>query len=226
MIELRVEGAPLVAFEARQVLVAGYTGRDGEQVKRHIEELRLEGVPPPETVPVFYPLTPDRVWTASTIHVLGPETSGEAEAVLLLDGEAAYVAVGSDHTDRALERQDMRLSKQICPKPISSEVWRLEDVADHWDRIELRSWVTSDGRRSPYQQGTLQELLPPHEIIELARARTSPDLGGAVILCGTLPVLAGGLVPGDSFEAELYDPVRSRRLACSYSVNVVRSEVD
>ncbi|OFW27044.1 MAG: hypothetical protein A3J28_11785 [Acidobacteria bacterium RIFCSPLOWO2_12_FULL_60_22] len=41
---LQLDGSP-VDFQARRVLVAGYTGRDASQVRAHITELERQGIP-------------------------------------------------------------------------------------------------------------------------------------------------------------------------------------
>ncbi|NIQ18355.1 MAG: DUF2848 domain-containing protein, partial [Candidatus Aenigmarchaeota archaeon] len=79
--------------------------------KAHIEELRREGIPPPPSVPMLFPVLSHNITTAGQIQVVGSRTSGEAEFVLLLDGENIFVGVGSDHTDRDLERHSIMKSK-------------------------------------------------------------------------------------------------------------------
>jgi Protein of unknown function (DUF2848) len=67
--------------------------------------------------------------TADTIEVLGDQSSGEAECVIYFFDGDLFVGVGSDHTDRKAEAVGVSLSKQMCAKPVSREIWRLEDVA-------------------------------------------------------------------------------------------------
>jgi len=45
------------------------------------------------------------------------------------------------------------VSKQLCVKPVAPQLWRVEDVADHWDKLELRSWITEGGKRVPLPAG-------------------------------------------------------------------------
>ena len=99
---------------------AGYVGRDQATVKAHIEEMRRLGNPAPTSVPVFFMLTADNVTTADQIDVLGTGTSGEVEYVLLLHEDEVFVAVGSDHTDRALEGASIGKSKQVCKNVVSA----------------------------------------------------------------------------------------------------------
>jgi hypothetical protein len=215
VLQLEVEGTA-VAFEPRRLLIAGYTGRDQAAVARHIAELREHGIPAPARTPALYALAPDRLTTAEHVYVVGRDTSGEAEFVLLYTGGELYVAVGSDHTDRALERLHVARSKQVCPKPISRAAWRWAAVRDAWDRCHLRSEV--DG--APYQEGSVAELLPPDAILALVRQRVGGDLEGSAIFCGTLPLLGGALRCGTQFTAVLAHP-DGRALRCAYTVRVV-----
>jgi hypothetical protein len=43
-----------IEFDPKQLIVAGWTGRDEAIVNHHIEELAAIGVPRPSSVPVFY----------------------------------------------------------------------------------------------------------------------------------------------------------------------------
>ena len=159
------DGRPL-ALEPRRLLIAGYTGRDQAAVARHIDELRAHGIPAPAATPAAYALTPDRLTMAATIAVAGTDTSGEAEFVLVLAGGELHIGVGSDHTDRDLERVSVRRSKQVCPKPLSDRLWRWADVRDRWDACELRSW--SGGM--PYQEGSVTAVLAPAAVLDLLGA--------------------------------------------------------
>jgi hypothetical protein len=212
---LEPDARPL-ALAPRRLLIAGYTGRDRAAVARHVDELREHGIPAPERTPAVYALTPDRLTTEAAIAVLGSATSGEAEFALLLVGGDLYVGVGSDHTDRDLERTSVRRSKQVCPKPLASRLWRWADVRDHWDACVLRSW--SGG--TLYQEGSVAALLTPDAVLAAVRERAG-DAAESVVYCGTLPLLGGALRFDTEFVAALDDPVRGRELRCAYSVRVV-----
>ena len=45
------------------------------------------------------------------------------EYVLFVGEDDILVGVGSDHTDRVLERTSLAKSKQICKNVVSSRVW-------------------------------------------------------------------------------------------------------
>ena len=93
-------------------------GRDEAAVRRHIEELAAHGIDAPPATPIFW-LLPNWLLTLApaTTQVHTAKSSGEVEPVLLRmpDGEV-FVTVGSDHTDRDLERSSLLLAKLTCPK--------------------------------------------------------------------------------------------------------------
>ena len=218
MLQFAVEGASgALSFEPRRLLIAGYTGRDQEGVARHIAELREQGIPAPARTPALYALTADRLTQDETVAVTGGETAGEAEFVLVYTGGDLYIGAGSDHTDRGLERQSVPRSKQVCPKPLSRQLWRWADVRGDWDRCQLRS--TIDGRA--YQEGSVAELMAPDDILEMVQGRVGGDLADSVVYCGTLPLLGGEFIFGRRFEAAVVDPARGQELRCAYTVEVV-----
>lgn len=206
-----------VPFDLRAVVLAGYTGRDQESVRRHIEELAEHGVPGPDTVPTFYSATPSLVVASDAIGVLGGETSGEAEYVMFRSGGELYVGAASDHTDRALERTSITHAKQLCSKVVSPEVWRYRDVADHWDRVRLRAFAGAE--RRPYQDGPAADMLDPEDILARVERRTGRGLDGTLVFSGTLPLL-GELSFADRFEVELCDETDGSRLTLAYRVDV------
>jgi hypothetical protein len=209
-----------VPFDLKDVVLAGYTGRDQDAVKKHVEELAAHGVPAPARVPTYYRVTPDRITTSDAISILGAETSGEAEFLLFRSGNALYVGVGSDHTDRAMERTTVTMSKQLCPKVVCPKVWRFDDIAAEWDRIVLRAFVGNGGAQRLYQEGPVTALMDPEEIVRGVVQRTGQAIEGVLIFSGTLPLLAE-LEFSSAFAVELSDPTRDLQLRVEYSVEVV-----
>ena len=205
-----------VSFLPRTLVIAGFTGRNKSAVDEHIRELVNEGIPTPESVPAFYLLAPDHLTRATHIEVPTPETSGEVEPVLLCLPEGWYVAVGSDHTARDLERVDIEASKKSCPKPSSTEVWPYEEVRRQWEQIVARSWANVDGEEVLYQEASLGELLPVLEIVQTLEQKTPEKAHGAAIFLGTVPLLTDGFVFSDRYRVELHDPTNARRLSCAY----------
>ena len=44
----------LLHVAPRQLVIAGWTGRDAAAIQHHIDELQAIGVPPPSSVPLYY----------------------------------------------------------------------------------------------------------------------------------------------------------------------------
>jgi len=212
-------GAQPVSVVDPYIVVAGFTGRDEESVRRHIEELAAHGIDAPPVTPIFW-LLPDWLLTLApaTTQVHTAKSSGEAEPILLRqpDGEV-FVTVGSDHTDRDLERSSLLLAKLTCPKILSASLWRFADVAPRWDTLRLRSHTGAQD----YQEGTVATIRQPLDL--LARAlEIAPDSRRPLILfLGTIPLLAGGFVFAERFTGALEDPEGERSLICDYRVEVL-----
>jgi hypothetical protein len=219
-LSLLLDGEPLeVRYD--KLIMAGYTGRSRAETQAHIDELKAHGIPAPDRIPALYPCAPSLLTTADEIAVLGHDTSGEAEFVLVPADGALLVSVGSDHTDRTLEATDIPRAKQLCAKVVSPEVWRIEDLLDHWDELILRSWVAVGGIETLYQEGSLRRMMPPEAIMATVRSEATEPVTDAIIFSGTLSVLGGQFRPAPFFRIELEDPVRQRHLRCAYRVRVM-----
>jgi len=212
-----------IHFEMRRMVNAGYTGREQEKVRKHIEELKKEGVPAPESTPTAYEMITQLVYFDEEIEVVGERTSGEAEYVLLCSGEEVYVGVGSDHTDRELESVSIIKSKQVCPNIMSKRIWRLKETRGDWDEIILRGWVKNEeGERVLYQEALLSAMMTPEDLMGFVKNRLDDkNLNGMVIFSGTIPILTGKFVYSSYFEAELFHPRSERKLNFSYQVQVL-----
>ncbi len=204
-------------FRIDSLIVAGWTGRDTAAVQHHIEELAEIGVPAPTTTPLFYRVGSNLLCQSDRIEVLGTETSGESEPLILTSNGQIWLGLGSDHTDRGLEAVSVAASKQACPKPVAADLWPWSDVADRLDDLTLVSEVFEDGHWVTYQTGTLAAIRP---LTDLMAAAAMPD--NAAMMCGTLAAI-GGVLPAVQFRARLHDPVTSRTIALDY--NTVRLPV-
>ncbi|MCE4060461.1 DUF2848 domain-containing protein [Pandoraea sputorum] len=210
--------APCLDVSIDTLIIAGWAGRDQHAVEHHIAELAALGVRRPSTTPCFYRLAPALLAQDDAIDVVGETSSGEAECVLVRHGDELFVSVGSDHTDREVEAYGVTVSKQVCAKPVAREAWRFADVTAHWDQLQLRSWVTREGERRLYQEGTVAGLLSPQELM----AKLGPDglPAGAAMFCGTLAAI-GGVAGGEQFEIELHDPVLGRTIRHRYATQAL-----
>jgi hypothetical protein len=198
------------------LVIAGWTGRSIEAVEAHIRELEAIGVRRPRSVPLFYRVAASNLTCEPRVEVVGRTSSGEVEFVLLSASDGLWIGVGSDHTDRELEKSSVASSKQVCAKPLGTSFWRYDEVAGHWDALELRSHVSRDGERRVYQHGRVSALRSPPDLIErYCGASTLPV--GTAMYCGTLPV-HGAVEFADRYELELVDPVLGRTLRHVYDV--------
>lgn len=195
-----------------KLVIAGWAGRDADAVQHHIDELAALGVTPPRTTPLFYRVGASLLTTDDRIEVAGTGSTGEAEAVLIGHSDGMLVGVGSDHTDRLAEAAGVTWSKQMCPKPVSTVLWRYDDVTPHWDRLELSSRVLQNRVWRDYQRGAMTGLRHPDDLLS-----RHPLQVGAAMYCGTMPATAP-ISFADAFEATLTDPVLGRKLVCLYAI--------
>lgn len=135
---------------------------------------------------MFYRVSASLLTTAPDIEVIGTESTGEIEFVLLHHDNEVWVGVGSDHTDRKAEAAGVTLSKQLCPKPMGPQLWALADVESHWDSLILRSYAEFSGQRTLYQEGAVSAVRHPRELIRLYGNHDKQGfVGGTAMFCGT-----------------------------------------
>ena len=199
-----------------RLVIAGWAGRNKAAVQHHIDELAAIGVPPPSSTPLFYRVSASLIDQSPVVTVLGSQSSGEVEPLLLcLDG-TRYIGLGSDHTDRHLESWSVAHSKQICPKPVAPALWRWAEVSPHWDGVRLRSWIrnSDDEDWQIYQDGGVNELIDPAALTDLIGEASDRFL----MLCGTISVI-GGIRPALQFKMQMEDPILDRRIEHIYAAN-------
>lgn len=217
-----LDDAPFSA-QIADLTVAGWTGRDPDAIRHHIDELAAIGVAPPSTVPLYYRVAADLLTQADRVQVVGEGTSGEVEPFLLAAGGELFIGLASDHTDRDLEAHSVALSKQACAKPVASVLWRFSEVAGRLDALELRSWIKEDAASdwTIYQEGTLGLIRPLRDLIDGSGLETARAAGAcAAMLCGTLGA-KGGVRPAAAFRMELRDPARDRAIGHSYEIKTL-----
>ncbi len=196
---LEIDGAERT-FAPAALVVIGYAGRDRAAVEHHIDELAELGVPRPANIPLFMVFPPWLISQAPSIVVAGSQSSGEAEIVVVVDGDETFVTVGSDHTDRALEAVDIVASKGVCPKPVAAAGWAVDAVGDRWGALRLCSRIDS----VVYQDGSAAANLHPLELVAAIPWAGRPPRC-FVAFTGTVPVI-GDIRPSSSFHAELTGP--------------------
>ena len=209
-----------LAVDIDSFIVAGWAGRDLAAIEHHIEELAALGVPRPSAVPLYYRVAENQLSQASRIQVVGPHSSGEVETLVFMADSEMYVSLTSDHTDRKLESHSVALSKQLCAKPVATTAWRFADVADHWDELVIRSYIQENGSQVLYQEGTLNALRTPSDLIAGYHAGGAALAQSAAMSCGTVGAI-GGIRPASSFIMELFDPRTKRSLRHHYDIDVL-----
>ena len=211
---LSIDGVERV-FAPTALVVIGYAGRDRAAVEHHIDELATLGVPRPARIPLFMVFSPRLISQDPSISVAGSASSGEAELVVVVEGDETFVTVGSDHTDRALEAVDIVASKGVCPKPVATSGWTAAAVGNGWEDLSLRSRIDGDVL---YQDGSVAANLPPLELVAAIPWASGPPRC-FVAFTGTVPVI-GDIRPSTAFRAELAGP-GLHPLQLSYRVEAV-----
>lgn len=213
-------GKRQIDIDCQNLFAIGYAGRNIEKTMEHIKELEVElGVPAPKKIPTIFQCSNMLLTQEQSFHVVGDRTCGECEYVIVLNGGSVYIGVGSDHTDRALESASVPKAKQVCPKPIGSELWDYEEIKGHFDDIIIRSWQQIEGKEVLYQDGKLADILPVETILSELRSRVG-DIGNAVIFSGTVPALEGFKF-GSVFSAKMIDEKLGRTLTCRYELKII-----
>ncbi|MBT2686797.1 DUF2848 family protein [Bacillus sp. ISL-47] len=206
-----------LSFEVLTLINFGYGGRDSSQIQAHIDEVKELNLPVPGVVPTVFPLSNHLITTEKLVQVQHGKTNGEVEFVLLYQDNNWYVGVSSDHTDRYLESYAIPHSKQAYPNFMANEVWKVEDVMEHWDQIQINSWITDNGERKHYQSGTFADILPlefwKKRLVELNVLES-----GVVVLTGTVATIERNLLFGEKFEYEIADPILNRKISSFYNL--------
>jgi uncharacterized protein DUF2848 len=214
-LDARGSRTPLTVSIDRAV-IAGWTGRDPVARDKHIAELEAIGIERPASAPIYYRVSARRLTTAGRIECSGGDSSGEVEFVLIGSKGRIYVGVGSDHTDRKVEAYSVTVSKQMCDKPMAPVLWDLDEVADHWDAITLRSFAWIDGARVLYQEGRLDGMLPVADLVQ--RGFNGAGLPDGCAMFGGTFAARGGIRPASRFEFEIEDAVLGRSIGHGYDV--------
>ena len=216
-------GASRRSFGVKRMYNLGSATRDAALAAQHQEEVAREGVQIAYHVPAprIYPIDTFALTTEDAIGVQGPRSSGEVE-IVLVQAERLYVGVGSDHTERDLERASIVWAKQASPNILAPTLWDFEEIAGHWDQCVMRSSV--DGRL--YQDVGVSAFLSPPDILRILRERV-PQLPARdfVVFCSTIVALNKEFGFGDLWQFEMQDPVLKRSISHSYRVEQLFREI-
>jgi hypothetical protein len=180
----------------------------------------------------MYWIEPERVFSLRHLSVVGEATSGGVEFFMARDeGGDLFVTLASDHTDRALETVSVSKAKQVCGKIVAPVFWKVSDIREHWDKIEISSEIPGkipDGQGyRVYQKGTLGDLPLPERLEELAR-EDAPFTGKISLFSGTLEAIGGSVTEivhtiahAGEFRMSLFDPALNRAIKFGYTVTVL-----
>jgi len=211
-------------FAIARMYNLGSATRKAETAVAHQEEVAKEGIRIALDVPAprIYPIATHSLTTGTEVEAQCTHSSGEIEIVLLL-AEQLYVGVGSDHTDRALEKTSIPWSKQVTPNVLAPVLWPFEAMRARWDDCVMRSWV--DGRL--YQDVPVAAFLHPDDVLRIVRERV-PGMPkrDVMIFCGTIVSLDKALGFGKRWEIEMEDPGAKRRIRHGYDVVNLFDAVD
>lgn len=211
-------GTEKKVFDIDKVCVIGLTGRNIEKTKEHIKELAAMGIPSPENVPVIYYVGTGMLTQDHEITVIGGQTSGEVEFIILKRGEKIYIGMGSDHTDRGLEATSITKSKQICEKVCSQTLWDYDEIKGHWDELEMTSWQIVDGKEVLYQKGKAGDILVINDLIA-ACLKEIPTVEDCILFSGTVPTV-NGFFYGEGFKCLIEDKLLKRKLEFTYKLRI------
>lgn len=204
------------SFPVARMYNLGSATRKAETAVAHQEEVAKEGIRIALDVPAprIYPIATHSLTTGGEVEAQCSHTSGEVEIVLLV-ADQLYVGVGSDHTDRALEKTSIPWSKQATPNVLAPVMWPFEAMRARWDDCVMRSWV--DGRL--YQDVPVAAFLHPDDVLRIVRERV-PGMPkrDVLIFCGTIVSLDKALGFGKRWEIEMEDPGAKRRIKHGYDV--------
>ncbi|UCE31309.1 MAG: DUF2848 family protein [Burkholderiales bacterium] len=204
------------SFTVSRMYNLGSATRMAETARPHQDEVARAGVRIALDVPAprIYPIDSVMLTTGDEVGAQGTRSSGEVE-IVLVQTDRLYVGVGSDHTDRELERASIPWSKQVCANVLAPRLWVWDEVAPHWDSCRLRSSV--DGR--PYQDVGVDAFIAPPDVLAVLRERVLRlPSDGFVVFCGTIVALAKELGFGEHWIFELEDPVLARTISHGYRV--------
>jgi len=210
-------------IEIERMYNFGSATRVPDDALAHQEEVAKAGVGIAFDIPAprVYPISPRNLVSDAEVFVHNSETSGEVEIVLLRDGAELLIGVGSDHTDRRLERHSIVWSKQAYPNVVARRFWPMSDIRDHWDNLVLESWV--DGRS--YQHVGVDIFLHPDDLLSELNARVAALPARFILFSGTYVSVDKALGFGRQWRFRLSDPTLGRSIGHTYTLTNIIEEI-
>lgn len=202
-------GKERIEPDIARLVLAGFAGRSAVEIEAHIAEMARQGVPRPPRIPMFWPVLPHLLTQARGISIYGPDTTPEVEYVLFDWRGIRYVTLGNDQCDIEVEaRLSSEKSKNLCPKVVAREAWRVADVLAHWD--ELRLTLSCNG--DTMQQDRLAVLIRPEVLRDKLAALDGGNDQGRMIFSGTIATRAAFPPPPYDLTMRLTDERLGREI--------------
>ncbi|MFD9697597.1 DUF2848 family protein [Lentzea sp. NPDC059081] len=197
---------------------------DPDAARAHQQEVADVGVRIAFDVPAprIYPMSVNSVTTDDRIGVHSETTSGEVELVLVVHEGEIHLGVGSDHTDRVLERHSIIWAKQYCPSVLGRKVWRWSDIAPRWEDLVLE--CTVDGEL--YQRVNASVFLSPDKIVEILTERVGSLPSSYLVYCGTYTSVDNTIRFGTHWSGSLRDSRTGEGLDVTYETVDLLAEIN
>ncbi len=212
-----------IQFEPKKLINAGYTGKDMKSIMAHIEELKEKGIAAPDSVPAFFPKSPNLLTQDEMLYTLdSSDHTGEAEFVIFFHQDKIYISVGSDHTDRIMEKVNIPKAKFIYPNVVSREAWDLSEIEDHWDDINLQCWVLVDNEKRLFQETKVSTFLSPQDLVKRVKnlLLNPDDVEGLVIFSGTVASIFQ-IDYSSWYLVKLTDKSSGKTISCEYGCSPI-----
>ena len=165
----------------------------------------------------------DRLTTEPEIQQLDRLTVVNVAVVMIPASFGTLVGIGADLIDHRIAEQCAVAAKQMCGKPLGRDAWRLDEIAEHFDRLILRSWSVHGSDRRLIQEVQVTGILPPSELMRRVAGERTGLPRGTVLFC-TFPHLEVEPIRPPRVELELNDPSLNRQLRHAFSVRTLPGE--
>jgi hypothetical protein len=217
-LSFQIDSHERIAPQISRLILTGFAGRSTKEVEAHVEEMARQGVPRPAFFPMFWPVLPHLLTQGESIAVYGRDTTPEAEYVLFTWQGIPYVTLGNDQCDVEVEaRLSSYKSKNLFQKIVAHEAWRVSDVLDHWDELQL----TMSCNGTLMQQDRLAALIRPETLRDKITAVDGTRDDGRMIFSGTIATQAPLPAPPYDVTMRLSDEQLGREIRHDFRVTAL-----
>lgn len=223
-----LQGTEKRSIPLGSVAMARFASRDIEGMRKELDGRLARGESATRTNPSVCRIARHLLTQLSEFEVQGPLTGGEAEVVVIRDGNDIFISVGSDQSDRELEPLFQDKPKQMCHHPIACTAWPYSEVRNNWDTLRIYSHVVAGGHTITLQDCALSVLVDLEFLLGMDYVKSLSD--PMFLYCGATPFLESvasqvkdlGLPEevahgvGEEFLVRLHDPVLGRTIEHLY----------